>query len=360
MNSQQSDAATRLEALYTEMAANSVQGLWRMDRQGPDVRPYLWRWETLRRLVSEAGELVDIPRPGERRAIALINPGIPGALGTTHTIYTAIQLVRPGEVARAHRHTPNALRFVIDGEGASTTVEGEKVPMHSGDLVLTPSWLWHEHRNEGERDVVWLDGLDSPFVFGLAAAVYEPYEQGFLKETRPQDHTGRAYGLGTVRPIGYEPPGAGVPLLVYRWEAVGPALDRLAEDGVATPHDGVAIEYVNPLNGGHTLSTMSCWMAMLRPAEHTEAHRHTYGSVYHVFKGSGHTLIDGQRFDWGPSDSFVVPPWSWHEHANASADQPAYLFSINDLPVLEAFALNREEPYPDNGGHQVETSVFHP
>ena len=358
MTAEHSDAATRLEALYTEMATHSVEGLWRMDRKGPDVRPYLWKWETMRRLVTEAGDLVDIPRPGERRAVALVNPGIPGALGTTHTIYTAIQLVRTGEVARAHRHTPNALRFMIEGEGASTTVEGEKVPMYPGDLVLTPNWLWHEHRNEGDRDALWLDGLDSPFVFGMAAAVYEPYEAGFLEETRPQDHSGRSYGLGTVRPVGYEAPSQGSPLLVYRWESVGPVLERLAEDGAATEHDGVAIEYVNPATGGHTLSTMSCWMTMVRPAERTKAHRHTYGSVYHVFRGHGRTLIDGQRFDWGHGDTFVVPPWSWHEHANDSDAEPAYLFPINDLPALAAFDLNREEPLVENDGHQRETSIF--
>ena len=355
MTAEQSDPATRLEALYTEMAANSVEGLWRMDRHGPDVQPYLWKWDTVRRLVSEAGDLVDIPLPGERRAVALINPGIPAALGTTHTIYTAIQLVRPGEVARAHRHTPNALRFMIDGEGASTTVEGEKVPMHPGDLVLTPNWLWHEHRNEGERDVVWLDGLDSPFVFALSAAVYEPYEAGFLEETRPQDYSGRSYGLGIVKPLGYEAPSRGVPLLVYRWDAISQALDRLAQDGAATAHDGVAVEYVNPSGGGHTLSTMSCWMQMLRPGEHTEAHRHTHSVVYHVFRGTGRTVIDGRRFDWAPGDSFVVPPWSWHEHAEDSGTGPAYLFSINDLPVLEAFDLQREEPLTGNGGRQPTT-----
>jgi gentisate 1,2-dioxygenase len=358
MVSKNNDRATRLEAMYTNMTANSLEGLWRMERQGPNVQPYLWKWDVLRCLMAQAGDLVDIPRPGERRALALINPGIPGALGTTHTIYTAIQLVRPGEVARAHRHTPNALRFMIEGEGASTTVEGERVPMHPGDLVLTPNWLWHEHRNEGDRDVVWLDGLDSPFVFAMAAAVYEPYNEGFLNESRPEDLSGRSYGLGTVRPIGYEAPGQGVPLLVYRWEAVEPVLCKLAEDDTATAYDGVSIEYVNPGNGSPTLSTMSCWMTMLRPHEKTKAHRHTYSTVYHVFRGTGHTIIEGRRYHWDVGDSFVVPPWAWHEHANTSAADPAYLFSINDLPALAPFALNREQPYTANGGHQLVVSTF--
>lgn len=346
------DRAVRIEAMYTDMAAHSLKGLWEMERKGPDVRPYLWNWADVHRAVTAAGEFVDIPYPGERRAVALVNPGIPNALGSTHAIYTAIQLVRPGEVARAHRHTPNALRFMIEGEGASTTVEGERVPMHPGDLVLTPNWLWHEHRNDGDRDVLWLDGLDSPLVFGLAAAVYEPYEKGFLEETRPVDHSGRSYGLGTVRPVGYEAPALGSPLLVYRWSEVEPAIRRMAEDGAATDFDGVTIEYINPSSGGHTLSTMSCRMTMLRPGERTKAHRHTYSSVYHVRAGSGSTIIDGQRFDWASRDSFVVPPWAWHEHHNPSRTDASFLFSINDLPVLEAFDLNREEALIENGGYQ--------
>jgi gentisate 1,2-dioxygenase len=357
---EQSGRATRLEAMYTEMAAHSLEGLWRMERTGPDVRPYLWQWDAVHRAVTAAGEFVDIPYPGERRAVALVNPGIPGALGSTHAIYTAIQLVRPGEVARAHRHTPNALRFMIEGAGVSTTVEGERVPMYPGDLVLTPNWLWHEHRNDSEADAMWLDGLDSPLIFGLAAAVYEPFEDGFITETRPEDHSGRSYGLGTIRPIGYEAPAKGAPLLVYRWAAVEPAILRMAEDGAATEFDAVSIEYVNPGTGGHTLSTMSCWMTMLRPGEHTKAHRHTYSSVYHAHRGKGSTIINGQRFEWAERDSFVVPPWTWHEHVNASESEVAYLFSINDIPTLEAFDLNREEPLTETGGHQQVTSGFDP
>jgi gentisate 1,2-dioxygenase len=355
MTSEPKDPAAELEALYTEMALNNVEGLWRVERKGPDVQPFLWKWETMKRLVTESGRLVDIERPGERRAVAMVNPGIKENLSASHTLYAAIQLVRPGEVARAHRHTPNALRFVIQGEGASTTVEGEKVPMHNGDLVLSPNWSWHEHRNEGSEDVIWLDGLDSPFVFSLNAAVYEPFENGFLTETRPPDLSGQVYGLGTVRPIGYKAPRGGTPLLVYRWEGVKDALQRMNAAGTQTDFDGVAVEYINPSTGGHTLSTTSCWMQMLRPGEHTKAHRHTHCPIYHVHKGEGHSIIDGKRYDWSESDSFVVPPMAWHEHVN-EGEAPAYLFSMSDMPVLESFDLNQEEVLAE--GFQAVTSTF--
>ncbi|MEX2598779.1 MAG: cupin domain-containing protein [Dehalococcoidia bacterium] len=346
------DKATELEALYTEMALHHVEGLWRVSRKGPDVQPYLWKWPLMERLVRESGRLVEIDRPGERRAVALCNPGLPDAVAATHTLYAAIQLVRPGEVARAHRHSPSALRFIIRGQGSSTIVEGEKIPMNDGDLVLTPNWMWHEHRNEGDEDVLWLDGLDSPFVFSLSAAIYEPYPGDAMEVTKPLDHSGRAFGLGTVRPVGYSAPSLGSSLLVYRWPATLGALEHLADLGSATPWDGVAIEYVNTDTGGHTLSTMSCWMQMLRPNEHTQAHRHTHSSVYHVFRGQGYTVIDGKRFVWAQGDSFVVPPWAWHEHANASSNDAAFVFSMNDLPIMESFKLEREEAFEANGGRQ--------
>lgn len=351
------DIAARTEDLYTDMAAHSLQGLWRMDRKPPDVRPYLWQWRTVRRVADASRDLVDIPYPGERRAVALINPGIPGAIGSTHVIFTAIQLVKPGEIARAHRHTPNALRFMIEGEGVSTNIEGTTVPMYPGDLVLTPNWSWHEHRNEGNRDAVWMDGLDSPFVFGMAAAIYEPYTAGFLDERGIQDDALRS---GTAAPETHHLADGEAPLLVYRWSAVEPLLHMLAADDTASAYDGVTIEYGHAADGTRTMPTMSSQMSMLRPGERTKAHRHTYCSVYHIHEGKGSTLIDGKRFDWGDHDSFVVPPWAWHEHSNDSNTAYAYLFSINDLPVQQAFNLNREESLEDNDGHQVETAVFDP
>jgi gentisate 1,2-dioxygenase len=348
------DVAARLEEMYTDMTAHSLQGLWQMERKPPDVRPYLWQWETVRRVADASRDLVDVPYPGERRAVALVNPGIPGAIGSTHVIFTAIQLVKPGEIARAHRHTPNALRFMIDGEGVSTNVEGTTVPMYPGDLVLTPNWLWHEHRNEGDRDAVWMDGLDSPFVFAMAAAVYEPYADEFLKETSRLDDFLRP---GAPQPEAHESPDGGAPLLVYRWTAVESVLHALAADDSASEFDGVTIDYGQ---GDWTMSTMSCRMSMLRPGERTKAHRHTYSSVYHVHEGKGATLIDSKRFAWSDHDSFIVPPWTWHEHLNDSEMECAYLFSINDLPVQQTFNLNREESLEENDGHQEETSVFDP
>jgi gentisate 1,2-dioxygenase len=292
----------------------------------------------------------------ERRAVFLFNPGLKHLAGATQTLYAAIQMIQPGEVARAHRHTPSALRFIIEGEGAMMNVEGEVVPVHEGDLVLTPNWLWHEHRNEGTENVTWLDGLDSPFVFGLNAAVYEMHPDVYLSETKPRDVTSAGNVQSLLRPVALEPDATALQHLVYRWSEVEPALTRLAAMETTSSYDGVAIEYAGP-NNGHALRTMSCWMQMLRSAEHTAAHRHTHSSVYLVHRGSGHTVIDGQRFDWKQGDCFVIPSWTWHEHVN-DLDTTTYLFSMNDIPIMEAFDLQREESLTTGEGHQSITSTF--
>ncbi len=352
------DAAVELEAVYTEMLQNNLEGLWRMTRDVPEVKPYLWRWDVMSRLVNQAGSFLPMEELAERRAVFLFNPALKHMAGATQTLYAAIQMIQPGEVARAHRHTPSALRFIIEGEGAMMNVENEVVPVHEGDLVLTPNWLWHEHRNEGVENVTWLDGLDSPFVFGLNAAVYEMHPDVYLRETKSRDITSAGNAESLLRPVALEPEATAPQHLVYRWTDVEPALARLAAMETTSPHDGVAIEYAGP-NNGHALRTMGCWMQMLRPAEHTEAHRHTHSSVYHVYRGSGHTVIDGQRFDWKQGDCFVVPSWAWHEHVNDS-DAHAYLFSMNDIPIMEAFDLQREEALTASGGHQEVTSTFDP
>ncbi|MDA1215645.1 MAG: cupin domain-containing protein [Chloroflexi bacterium] len=357
------DRAAELESFYTNMDAQNLEGLWRVahDVLTPEpttvVQPYLWRWENVARVTHEAGRLVPLERGGERRAVALVNPGLRGKFAATDTLYAAIQLIRPGELAPPHRHTPTAIRFIIQGEGATTTVESEKITMNEGDLILTPNWTWHEHRNEGTEDVLWLDGLDIPLIRSLSSIFFESFPEDSLPLTTATDYSTKAFGSAAVKPVGYKPAAKDGSMLMYRWPGVQRTLESLRNE-VGTAHDGMALEYINPHTGGHTLPTMSCWMQMLRPDEHTQAHRHTPSVIYYAFKGNGSTIIDGLRFDWGAGDSFVVPPWRWHEHVNASASEDALLFSMNDGPVMEAFGLLREESYSENGGQQRVTGVF--
>jgi gentisate 1,2-dioxygenase len=142
----------------------------------------------------------------------------------------------------------------------------------------------------------------------------------------------------------------------YPWEQTYAALKQLAEAD-ASPFDDVAMEYINPATGGSALRTIGCWIQLIRPGVHTQAHRQTSSAVYHVFAGQGFSVIGGQRVDWRQGDFFVVPPWAWHEHANEGTGE-AILFSIQDTPVFDALGLYREEAYEGNCGHQSITGVF--
>lgn len=316
----------------------------------PELQPFLWRWSEVEPLVMKSGELVTPDRDVERRTLRLSTPGL--ERGTTQTITAALQLLLPGECAPAHRHTPTAIRWILKGEGAYTTVEGDKCYMEPGDLILTPSWTWHDHANEGTEPMVWLDGLDVPLVRYLKANFYE----AFPEDQQPVVGVGeseRRYSAGALKPAWEEPQAPYSPLWHYKWNRTYEALQSLAQVD-SSPFDDVAMEYTDPSTGGPVLRTMSCWIQLVRPGVRTKAHRQTSSAVYQVYRGAGYSVINGQRFDWSEGDFFMVPSWAWHEHANESGEE-VILFSIQDIPVLKALALYREEPYVENAGHQPVT-----
>jgi len=337
--------AKDVEQLNELLEKRMLSGLWKIpagDRPldpKTDVKAHLWKWNEVYDSLLEARDRIGIHAAvNERRAIRLVNPGLAHTEMTTHTMLFAFQLIQPGEVAPAHRHTMAAIRFILKGNGAYTAVDGEKISMGEGDLILTPQWSWHEHAHEGADPMVWLDGLDVPLVKALNVISFQPYpgKSGLAtKSYNPGVH------FGLTRPVAAESEQARAPLH-YRWEETYRSLKLLAESS-GNPYDAVALEHINPINGGATLPTLSCWMQMLRPGERTKAHRHTSTSLYHVFRGRGTTVINGEAFDWETGDSFVAPLWSWHEHANRSQTEEALLFSMHDKPVLDAFGLYREE-----------------
>jgi gentisate 1,2-dioxygenase len=335
----------------------SVEGLWSpasaadMATYSKDphttVLPHVWKWQHLYDAIQTVGNMHGLDGKAERRVLRLINPAYKDMNNrrqrtTTHTMLMTIQLLKPGEVARDHRHNFAAFRFILKGSGAYTIVDGEKIPMEEGDLVLTPSMTWHGHRN-GAAPVLWLDGLDNPLLFLLQAITWEAFPGGL----QPMKNVAEcaAPGVGIVRPIWEKPPEPPKYNLCYRWQDTYATLKRLS-DGPGSPFDGVALEYVNP-QGGRTMPTLSCGIQLLRGGEITRTHRHNSSTVYHAFRGSGTTIIDGKKFDWDQGDCFVVPLWSWHSHQNRSNDEEAILFSMSDMPVMEALQLYREEAGED-------------
>jgi len=358
----QASTADALQVFYMDLERKHLAPLWTatadlLPREPKTkVLPFLWRWSDLWALAQRSGELIPIERGGERRVLALINPGLPGRYRTSHTLWAAVQYLQPGERAPAHRHTPAAIRWIIKGEGSYTAVDGEKCVMNLGDLVLTPAWCWHDHGNDTQEPMIWMDGLDLPLVNDLDGTFFEPYPDFCQPLTKPENDSEHRYSLGQLKPTWEKQLGPASPLLNYKWSKTYEALKRLAGSG-ASPFDDVAMEFINPYTGGPALPTMACWIQLIRPAVRTRAHRQTNSAVYQVFEGSGATIINGTRFDWKKGDMFVVPPWSWHEHANPT-DSEAILFSIQDTPVMTAFGLYREQDYEANNGHQEVTGSF--
>jgi gentisate 1,2-dioxygenase len=333
-----------IEELNSLLRERWVSGLWNVDHADRSsdpktrVKPHLWKWQEIYDSLLQAREKISVTSGSvERRVIRLVNPGMAESDMTSHTMLLSFQLIQPGEVAPGHRHTMAAFRFILQGKGAYTNVAGQKMVMEEGDLILTPQWSWHEHAHDGDEPMIWIDGLDVPFVQSLQVISFEPYRQGRLPVSEGTD----AGSYVVTRPVGKtDAPSA--PWLHYRWRDTYPSLQRLAS-GHGDPHDGAALEYVNPATGGSALPTLGCWIQMLRPGERTRAHRHTSTSIYHAFRGSGTTTINGEAFHWEKGDTFIVPLWSWHDHANRSAKEEAILFSMQDVPILKAFGLYREE-----------------
>lgn len=351
VKSQSSSGSVRLlEELEKDAAKEHIVPFWTVvDRAHPtepqpEVQPFVWKWESLDALLQRAAELVDTSEGrAERRALSLLNPGLKGKYGTTHTLISGVQMILPGEVAYAHRHTPDALRFVIEGHGSYTTVEGEKIFVMPGDLVLTPSWLLHDHGNDSQEPVIWMDALDVPLVNLLDVSFFEQFKGLKQESKKPAEDSLKKYGSGTLSPTWQRPPSRKAsPLLVYRWEPTIQALRQLAQVD-ASPFDDVALEYRNPFTGGPVMGSISCDIQLLRPGVHTRAHRHTSSVVYFVVRGRGFSLIDDKRFDWKERDFLVLPNWTWHEHCNGSSAEEAILFSVQDRPVLDALGLYREE-----------------
>jgi gentisate 1,2-dioxygenase len=356
-------SADQIQAVFHErMHANHMYGLWELASQmtphpQPKMIAYMWPWSRLKVIVDESGSAVPVGE--ERRALQLFNPGLDGRWATTNNLIAAVQVLLPGEVARAHRHSPTAIRFIIEGTGAYTAVDGERVYMAPGDLILTPSWSWHDHGNETKERVVWMDGLDIPLIQSLEAMFFQFYTAQQVPATRPANASKQLHGHAHLSPTWVKEKPQTSPLLLYSWDRTREALSALREHE-GSLFDGIALEYRHPQTGGPVMPTMACWAQMLRPGEHTKAHRHTGSAVYHVVQGAGATIIDGQRFVWSKGDIIALPPWALHEHANTSSREDAVLFSIRDTPVLQALGLYYEESLSDNGGHQKVNSNFSP
>jgi gentisate 1,2-dioxygenase len=338
------NAPIREDAFHRLIHEHHMWGLWEIASQmtphpRPDAVPYQWKWSLLERVVKEAS--VAVPVGDERRAMQLFNPGLNGQWATTSTLIAAVQVLLPGETARAHRHSPAAIRFIMQGDGAYTAVEGEKVVMREGDLVLTPSWQWHDHGNETRETVVWMDGLDVPLVKSLNAMFFEMNAEWRAPATKPLNGSQAEYGHGRLAPTWTTSGAKFSPLMLYSWEQTLEALHALRERE-GSPHEGVSLEYTHARTGGPVMPTIGCRVQLIRKGEKLKPFRVAASSVFCVRQGRGRSTVGDKTFDWEKGDIVAVPSWALQQHASTGAED-AILFSITDRPVLEALGLYREE-----------------
>lgn len=347
-----------LVAYYDDLKKKGAAALWtvanKIEPWEPVSQsvPMIWRYADLRADVLRSVELVT-PEKAGRRVIYLDNPGRSDVAAAVGWIYAGLQVMHPGERASAHRHSASAIRFIMEGAGAYTVVDGHKMTLGANDFVLTPNGTWHEHAVDAEGSpCIWQDGLDIPFVNAMEANFYEVHPDLSQAVTYPVDDMTKTWGNPGLTPGGGAWDKGYSPLFKYEWDRTYEALSSMAVARDGSPFDGILMEYVNPATNGPVMQTLGASMQMLRPGEATKAHRHTGSYLYQVCKGSGHSIINGKRFDWTERDIFCVPSWAWHEHVNGSDSEDACLFCLNDLPVMRALGLYREEAFGDNDGRQ--------
>jgi gentisate 1,2-dioxygenase len=288
--------------------------------------------------VMESGGLITAEE-AERRVLILENPGLRGESRATNTLFAGVQMILPGEVAPAHRHVSSAIRFVLDGEGAYTAVEGEKSFMAPGDFVITANWAPHDHGNTSDKPMLWLDVLDFPQVNFFEASFAEHFEEATQSTKRADGDSLAFYGSG-VLPDGAPAQMNRSPVINYTYARTRPIIERMNKAGDVDKRHGARVRYANPINGGPVLPTMGAGLALLPKGFKGEKYRATDGSIFVCVEGKGTTTVDGKVLEWGPNDVFVVPPW---KHFSHNAEKESVLFSISDRPSQEALGIWRED-----------------
>ncbi|MCD6074734.1 MAG: hypothetical protein K0Q70_1617 [Rhodospirillales bacterium] len=332
-----------LEEFHAAMAKHGVGALWEAQaaeaaRKRPADQSLHWKWRDLQTLIDMTASVVSTEE-AERRVLMLQNPAHDhtGRGGTATPNLTAnLQILLPGEKARPHRHQIHALRFVMEGTGATTLVDGKKCPMEPGDMILTPAWTWHEHVHEGSERMIWFDGLDAPLRRSMDAAEFEPGPVHDLPETTA-DAAFAAIGLvpdGHPHMIKLAKDYS--PVFRYPWSSARPALASTpaADDGLRS------LRYVNPVTGASAMSVIDCFLYGLAKSP-SRPRRSTANAVCVVAEGSGRSTIGDRTFEWAQHDVFTVPHGLWASHHATSKD--ATLFVMTDRDLMARLGLLQDD-----------------
>ncbi|HVV92609.1 MAG TPA: cupin domain-containing protein [Hyphomicrobiales bacterium] len=337
----------RRRRYYDRIGAQNMAPLWEryhgLLTREPKIaaQPHLWRYDEARANLIEAADLISA-KEAERRVLMLENPAFVGQCKALETLFTGLQLIMPGEVAPAHRHTPNALRVVLEGEGAYTSVNGEKTYMEYGDYITTPNWSWHDHGHEGTAPVIWQDILDLPLVHSLGPVFHEGYPEERFPAGPPAGDSLLRFGSNLL-PVGYESARLNSPIFAYPYARTRETMETLAKTTAPDPYCGLKMEFIDPTSGGASMATISAFMQRLPKGFGTERYRSTEASVFTCLEGGGRVEIgDGERkrsFSFSKRDIFVVPCWDAYR---IEAADDTYLFVGSDRVVQQKLGLFRE------------------
>ncbi|KAL1848662.1 hypothetical protein Plec18170_007972 [Paecilomyces lecythidis] len=308
-------AADTVERLLSDIETVNVKPLWaqmtKLNPPLPDPKtvPHVWKYDEIRPHLLRAGDLVT-EKQAERRVLMLINPARDAPF-TTDTLYAGLQLVMPNETAPAHRHTAFAMRFIIEGNGGFTAVHGRRIQMQRGDVILTPTWNWHDHGKDGSGPMIWLDGLDLPNFVHFPVHFVEHYQQ----PRYPAEDVDTSNS-----PI------------VFPWSKMQAQLDGAGGDWVSKPYLKANGQEVSRILGGSA--------ERLSAGASSPSTQETASSVYHVVSGQGYSIIDGKKFEWKAGDTFAIPSWNRYQHF-ADASGSVYLYRFDDKPMLKSLGFYR-------------------
>jgi gentisate 1,2-dioxygenase len=347
MNQPAVDSRVRREEYYQRIATKHLTPLWEVlaslvpEKPSSPCVATIWRYAELRPWLLESGQLISAAE-AVRRVLILENPGLPGSSAITQSLYAGLQLILPGEIAPSHRHTQSALRLIVEGSGAYTAVEGERVTMHPGDFIITPSWTWHDHGNAASGPVVWLDGLDIPILRMLDCGFAENYPQATQPVSVPEGNSLARYG-NNLLPVDYEPAGRTSPVFAYPYARSRESLEHLRRAGAPHAAHGYKMQFVNPVTGGYAMPTMATFVQLLPAGFAGRGYRSTDSTVFHAIEGEGAIVVGEQRISFSARDTCVVPAWQPYRFEVRS---DAVLFSFSDRPVQRALDVWREELLP--------------
>jgi gentisate 1,2-dioxygenase len=345
--------AAERKTFYQTISQHSLSPLWEVlhalvpPAPNTPCVPAHWKYSTVAPYLLQSGQLITAEE-AVRRVLILENPALPGQSCITQSLYAGLQLILPGEVAPSHRHTQSALRFVVEGHGAYTAVDGERTRMLPGDFIITPSWTWHDHGHHGstavDAPVVWLDGLDIPMLKFFDAGFAENGTAASQSVTQPEGINLHRYGANMLPVRHVAPFGQTSPIFSYPYARTRDALHQLETHAEIDAWDGVKLAYVNPATGGAPMPTMATYMQRLPAGFNGKPYRQTDGAVFSVVEGHGSVSIEHKGtsvdYQFSPRDHFVIPSW----HTARFKSQPGcVLFSFSDRPVHQALGIHREE-----------------